>query len=136
MYQGHAAAGVSVKSLKITTLPGRFAVCRLGPDDAVPGWARGAFVSITRTAEELSVICDEAAVPDSVRAERGWVCFQVLGPIPFETVGVAAAISTALADAGISVFMIATFDTDYVLVKHEASARAIEVLQKGNSRQA
>lgn len=116
-------------SLNMTMLDGSFAVCRLGPDDAVPDWARGMFVSTTRTSEELSIICDEAAVPDEVRAERGWVCLKVRGPIPFETVGVAAAISTALAEAGISVLIVGTFDTDYVLVREEMSARALEALR-------
>jgi hypothetical protein len=125
---------VNASKINITALPGRFAVCRLATEDAVPDWARAAFVSVTRTAEELSVICDEEGVPDGVRAERGWVCFKVLGPIPFETIGVAAAISTALAEAGISVLLVATFDTDYVLVKDEVSARAIEVLQHDSHR--
>jgi hypothetical protein len=114
--------------LNMTMLPGRFAVCHLGPDDAFPGWARGAFVSITRTAEELSIVCEEAAVPEGVRAEGGWVCLKVLGPIPFETVGVAAAISSALAKAGISVLIVGTFDTDYVLVKEEVRAKTMDVL--------
>jgi hypothetical protein len=117
--------------MNITLLEGRFAVCRLGADDAVPGWARGALVSITRTSEELSVICEEAAMPEGVRAEGGWVCLKVLGPIPFQTVGLAAAISGALAEAGISVLIVGTFDTDYVLVKEEVSARAIEALGAG-----
>jgi hypothetical protein len=114
--------------MNISLLEGLFAVCRLPADAPIPDWARSAFVSITRTAEELSIICEEAAVPEEVRAERGWVCFKVLGPIPFETVGVAAAISSALADAGISVLIVGTFDTDYVLVKEEVRERAIQAL--------
>ena len=112
-------------ALTLTTLPGRFAVCRLGARDAVPDWARGALVSITRTEDELSIICEESGVPEDVQAERGWVCFKVLGPLPFEMVGVAAALTTPLAEAGVSVIVVGTFDTDYLLVKEEMSAKAV-----------
>jgi hypothetical protein len=86
-------------------------------------------VSITRTDEELSIICDEGAVPRDVRAERGWRCMKVLGPLPFEMVGVAAAITAPLAQAGISVLIVGTFDTDYVLLKDEMRAKAVEALE-------
>ncbi|HEX3582911.1 MAG TPA: ACT domain-containing protein [Thermoanaerobaculia bacterium] len=112
-------------SLTLTALPGRFAVCRLGASDAVPDWTRGEVVSITRTEDELSIICDESAVPEAVRAERGWTCFKVGGPLPFGMVGVAAALTTALAQAGISVIVVGTFDTDYLLVKGERSEQAV-----------
>ena len=115
-------------NLTLTLLPGRFAVCRLGAGDGVPDWARGAVVSITRTSEELSVICEESAVPAEVRAERGWVCLKVVGPLPFELVGVAAAITAPLAAARVSVLFVGTFDTDYVFVKEEMRAKAIEAL--------
>jgi hypothetical protein len=116
-------------SLTLVTLPGRYAVCRLAADATVPAWARGEFVSITRTSDELSIICEERGVPDDVRAERGWSCMKVLGPIPFETVGVAAAITAPLAEAGISVLILGTFDTDYVLVKEEKLERALAALE-------
>ncbi len=111
--------------MRIALLPGRFAVCRLGARDAVPDWAHGAFVSITRTEEELSVVCEESLVPSYVRAERGWVCFKVIGSLPFEMTGVAAALTAPLAEAAISILVVATFDTDYVLVKEELSTKAI-----------
>ena len=122
-------------NINMTTLPGRFAVCRLGAGDAVPEWARGAMVSITRTEDELSIICDEAAVPAGVHAERGWVCFKVLGPLPFEMVGVAAALTTPLAEAGVSVIVVGTFDTDYVLVKEAMRAKAIAALEGAGFRE-
>ncbi|HEY2322223.1 MAG TPA: ACT domain-containing protein [Thermoanaerobaculia bacterium] len=124
---------MSDRALTLTLLPSRFAVCRLGAHDAVPEWAGGALVSITRTADELSVICDESAVPADVHAERGWVCFKVLGPLPFELVGVAAAITAPLAKGGISVLLVGTFDTDYVLVKDELRAKAIAALEGAGS---
>jgi hypothetical protein len=115
--------------LKLTLLPGRLAVCRLGPDAPLPEWPRGAFVSITRTPAELSIVCDESVVPGDIVAERGWVALQLEGPIPFEVTGVAASLTTPLAANGISVFLIATYDTDWLLVKESVHARAIEVLR-------
>jgi uncharacterized protein len=115
--------------LRMSVIEGRFAVCRLSPDAPAPSWSRGAFVSITRTADELSIVCDESAAPDNVRAERDWRALRVEGPIPFEMTGVAAAITTPLANAGISVFLVATFDTDYVLVKSDAFERAADALR-------
>ncbi|HEX7190422.1 MAG TPA: ACT domain-containing protein [Thermoanaerobaculia bacterium] len=110
-------------------LPGRYAVCRLSADASLPEWVRGEFVSITRTEDELSIVCEESAVPHDVRAERGWVCRKVIGPIPFETVGVAAALTTPLAQEGVSVIVVGTFDTDYLLVKEELSAKAAAALE-------
>ena len=117
-------------SLALLELPGLYAVCRLGADAPLPEWAQGEFVSITRTDEELSIICDERFVPADVRAERGWACLKVLGPIPFETVGVAAAITAPLAEAGITVLMVGTFDTDYVLVKEAMREKALAALRR------
>lgn len=118
-----------MKSLRITALPHRLAVCRLAPGASLPSWVRGAFTSITRTDEELSIVCDEDAVPPDVQAERGWRAMRVDGPVPFDVTGVAAALVSPLAEARISVFLIATYDTDYLLVKDEAFARAAGVLR-------
>lgn len=118
-----------MKTLRIVVLPHRLAVCRLAPDAPLPSWIRGAFTSVTRTDEELSVICDDGAVPADVQAERGWRAVRVPGPIPFEVTGVAAALVSPLAAAGISVFLLATFDTDYLLLKDDVFPRALEVLR-------
>ena len=115
--------------MRILPLAGLYAIARLEAGDAVPEWPRGAFLSITRTEEELSIVCDESSVPDGVRSDRGWRCLVVKGPIPFETVGVAASIAAPLAAAGISLFLVATFDTDYVLVKQETYERACLALR-------
>jgi hypothetical protein len=111
-------------------LDGLFAVARLDAGADVPPWAhRGAFTTITRTPHELSIVCDETGVPDDVAAERGWRCLHLEGPIPFETTGVAAAFTRALAARQISVFVVSTFDTDYVLVKAAKIEAAIEALR-------
>lgn len=116
--------------LRISILPDRLAVCRLPPDAEQPSWARGTtFTCIARTPDELSIVCDEGGVPADVAAERGWRLVRVEGPIPFEVTGVAAALVGPLAEARISVFPVATYDTDYLLLKEETFARAVDVLR-------
>jgi hypothetical protein len=115
--------------LTFTLLPDRYAIARLGAADAVPSWPRGDFVSVTRTAEELSIICREDAVPGTVRADRGWRCLALQGPFALDATGVAAEFTRVLAAAGVSVFVIATFDTDYVLVPDRAIERAVSALR-------
>lgn len=102
---------------QLQLLPDTFAVCRLPADAKTPDWANGGFVSITRTAEELSVVCREEDVPGDVQAERDWRCFHLLGPIAFTQTGVIARLTAPPAEAEIGVFVISTYDTDYVLVK-------------------
>ncbi|HKO58974.1 MAG TPA: ACT domain-containing protein [Thermoanaerobaculia bacterium] len=116
--------------MRLRQLAGRYAVCRLDPRDAIPSWADGqGFVSISRTPDELSIICDETRVAATVVAERGWRCLSVEGPIAFSVTGVAASMTGALAAAGISVCLVATYDTDYLLVKEETLSRAIVALR-------
>src|SRR5882724_7136303 len=84
--------------LRYSVLVGRFAICRLAPDSAVPEWAAGVeFVSITRTKNELSVVCGENCVPSEIQAEGDWACIQLQGPFPFDMTGVLAAILNPLA---------------------------------------
>jgi hypothetical protein len=114
----------------LTVLPDIYAICRLGADAPIPAWANpGGFFSITRTGEELSIVCLQSLVPDGIRCERDWQCLQLAGPIPFTTVGVLASLVQPLAEAGISVFAISTFDTDYLLVKAVDLARAYDALR-------
>lgn len=126
--------------MKVTLLRGTFTICRLDPGADAPGWALvGAFVSITRTHGELSIVCASDLVPPGIRAEPGWCCFEVEGPLEFAMTGVLASLSGALSKAGISLFAISTFDTDYILVKDaEAARRAFQgaghtVLSEGMS---
>lgn len=112
----------------LTLLPGRFAVCRLDPSSPSPDWPAGPVVSVTRTAEELSVVCAEEAVPAGTKAEAGWKALKLEGPVPFSTVGVVSSMTAPLAAQGISVFVLSTFDTDYLLVKEAMLARAAKAL--------
>jgi hypothetical protein len=117
--------------LTLLVLPDVLAVARLPADAALPAWAMGgALCSLTRTAEELSIVCPASAVPAEVRCERGWRCLRVAGTMPFSLVGVLAALVGPLAKAGISVFALSTFDTDYLLVQEPDLARACQALQR------
>lgn len=121
--------------LTLLLLPDLFAVCRLTPDAPVPAWAAtGGFFSITRTADELSIVCRQDAVPKEVKSERGWRCLRVAGTIDFALVGVLASLLTPLAEAGIGVFAISTFDTDYLLVKANDLDRAVVALREAGNK--
>jgi hypothetical protein len=115
--------------LTLIVLPGTYAVCRLPADAAFPDWAVGDLVSVTQTVEELSVVCREDAVPEGVRCERGWRCLRVDGALDFSLVGVLASLLVPLAEAGVSVFALSTFDTDYLLVRDGDLARATRALE-------
>jgi len=92
-------------------------------------WATGSFASITRTRDELSIVCNERDVPSGVKADRGWRALKVEGPLDLAMTGVLASIAGPLAEARINLFAISTFDTDYVLVKADRVAEAIGVLR-------
>jgi hypothetical protein len=101
----------------LTLLYGAYAVCRLEPDAASPDWVRNVGLSsITRTTKELSIVSLEAMAPADIKCERDWRCLEVAGPIPFSEVGVVAGLTQPLAAGGISVFVVSTYDTDYILV--------------------
>ena len=121
------------QELVMSTLPDELAVVRLPPDAAVPWWAnhpenRGTFCSITRTPYELSIVTDFAAASTAERREGPWTAFMVHGPLDFALTGILSKISGALANAGVSIFAISTFDTDYVLVPSADAERARSAL--------
>ena len=117
--------------MNLTILPDPLAVCRLSVDEAVPEWAMiGEFVSITHTADELSIVCAEEHAPADVKADRGWRALKVEGPLDLALTGVLASLANPLAEAQINIFAISTFDTDYLLVKEYNVARACEVLRQ------
>ena len=119
---------MKIHGQRFRALPGVYAVCRLSPDAAVPEWAHGPFVNITFTDDELAIICPAEQVPAEVRAERDWRVLKLVGPFPFTATGVLAALATPLARAGISLLSIATYDTDYFLVKCDVFEDAVAVL--------
>jgi hypothetical protein len=116
--------------LKFRSLPGTFAVCRLAPDAPIPALsATGPLISIARTAEELSIVCPTDQAPSNAKCESPWTCFKLEGPFPFSLTGVLASFLDPLAQRGVPIFAISTFDTDYVLVKEEHTGAALETLQ-------
>jgi hypothetical protein len=120
---------VAAQGLRLLEVDGTFAICKMGAEAPVPPWAAaGPFCSVTRTADELSVVCGQEAVPEGVVCERGWRCLRVAGAVPLSAVGVLAALTAPLAEAGISVFAVSTFDTDYLLVRADGWGRAVDVL--------
>ena len=119
-------------TLRLSALPQSLAVCRLDPGAPLPAWVgwQDPLVSVTRTAEELSIVCPAVRVPGDVRAERGWRAFKVEGPLDFALTGILARLSTCLADAGISLFAVSTFDTDFLLVREAQFDAASAVLAR------
>ena len=115
--------------LALELLPGRRAVCRLGAGEAVPEWAwRSPWLALTRTPEELSLVCDEELVPAEVRAVGGWRCLRVSGTLDFAEIGVLASLSGCLTQAAVSLFAVSTYDTDYLLVQQRDLERALAAL--------
>jgi uncharacterized protein len=95
----------------------RLAIARLDPQAPVPDWARGRFVHVARTPAELSIVCAQEHVPAGVWQERDRVALGIVGTVPMTVVGLLAELCTALARAKVPVFVISTYDTDWLLVE-------------------
>jgi hypothetical protein len=120
---------MSISKIALSVLEGRFAICRLSPRSNFPDWTLNeSFFSITRTSEELSIVCPEERVPEGERCERGWLCLKVQGPLDFSMTGVMASLATPLGDAEVSILPIATFDTDYLLIRENDFEKAVQAL--------
>ena len=118
------------RSFRLELLPETFAVARLERDSETPAWVQGGpLVSVTRTRAELSIVCAEASVPSDVKVQRGFRCLRVLGPLNFAEIGVLESLANPLASAGISIFALSTYDTDYLLIKAEHLERAVSLLR-------
>ncbi len=120
--------------LSLSILPNNFAICRLDKGAGIPDWAlASSFFSLTRSAEELSVVCPQNLVPEGIRRNAGWRCLKVEGPLDLSEIGVLASLTGPLAEEGISIFAVSTYDTDYLLVKKNDLKKAVTVLsQKGH----
>ena len=115
--------------LTLELLPDSYAVCRLAPDCALPDWACGThFLSITRTADELSIVCPDARVPAGVKSRSNWRTLKVRGPLDLSQLGILSSLASPLAAGGVSIFAISTYDTDYVLVAAHDLSRATAIL--------
>jgi hypothetical protein len=117
--------------LALCLLEDQFAIVRLDPARATPAWAQGrsSFTAVVRTAAELSVVAPQEAVPAEVEAVGPWRVLEVQGPLDFGLTGILADLAGILARIEISIFAVSTYDTDYVLVREEDVAAAIEALR-------
>ena len=124
---------MSTPALRVRETSWALVVCRFPADSPLPAWvfhAEAEFWSLTRTPHELSLVCAEHDLPPSVdeHVERGWRAFELEGPVPFSTTGVISGLTVPLAAAGIGVFVLSTYDTDYLLVKSAVFERAAAIL--------
>lgn len=122
-------------ALSLTILPYTLAVCRLDPSSPLPDWAdESRFLSVTRTDEELSIVCEQQLAPTEGQLEPGWQALKVAGPLDFGLTGILASILSPLAESGISVFALSTYDTDYILLKAAHLEQAIAALRASGHR--
>jgi uncharacterized protein len=119
------------RHLKFRWLPGPYAVVRLAPDGPVPDWAtKGEFTSVSRSADELSIVCPAENLPEGVNSQHHWICYKLEGPFPFSQTGVLLSFIEPLSNNGIPIFAISTYDTDYVLVQEEFASATQQALDK------
>ena len=115
--------------MQLYALDELYAIVRLEPDAQIPPWStRGHFWSITRSDSELSIVCPQDDVPADASAERGWCALEVAGPLDFSLTGVVSSLVAPLAEEAISLFLISTFETDYLLVREPDLHRSVEAL--------
>ena len=122
---------MSEKILTMKLLKEKYGVCRLSKDELIPEWVKGSdFYSITKTYDELSIVCSEDCIPSNIKCENDWRILKVEGPLDFSLIGILSSISSILAQNKISIFAVSTYDTDYILVKNNDLDKAIESLIK------
>ena len=117
--------------LSLLVLDETFAICSLKRDAPLPEWATSSdFYSITRTHDELSIVCPQEKIPPNVDINKNWRCLKVQGPLGFSITGILASISAPLATEGVSVFVFSSYDTDHIMVKQYELEKAVDVLTK------
>ena len=117
--------------LRFRWLPGPYAIVRLVQDAPIPDWAtKGEFHSITRTSDELSIVCLANNVPADVQSPSLWICLKLEGPFPFSQTGVLLSFIEPLSTNGIPIFAISTYETDYVLIQEEFAGASLNALQQ------
>ncbi|SNB71469.1 hypothetical protein SAMN05661103_3428 [Agrobacterium sp. 719_389] len=115
--------------VKLRLLDGAYGVARLHADASIPAWADGAgFLSISRTDDELSVVCRQERIPDDVQADTGWNCLKLQGPFAFDETGIVLSVIEPISTNDIGIFVVSTFDGDHLLVKSKDLEKARELL--------
>ena len=117
------------KRLNLKLLKDKYSVCRLNKDDEIPKWIfNEEFFSITKTEDELSIVCLQDKIKEDIKCERDWKILKIEGPLDFSLIGILSKISTLMANNNISIFAISTYDTDYILVKEKDIENACKIL--------
>ena len=125
----------TVAKLTLIILRETFAICRLDRDAPVPHWPfQGGLLSITRTEDELSIVCPQINVPKGTLCNKGWSCLKVKGPLDLSSTGIISSIAKTLEKEGISLFSISTYETDYVMVKEKDLEKAIFALTEAGQQ--
>ena len=118
-----------MSQLRFVVLPGTYSLCRLSPSEKIPAWIfNSSFYTISKTPDELSVVCESEFVPADIKKDSGWKLLRIDAVLDLSLTGITAKFSVPLAGAGVNLCVIATFDTDYVMVKEEKISIAREVL--------
>ena len=119
------------QKLTLSILPETFTICRLDRNAPVPDWAtKGNFYSITRTQDELSILCDAKFVPENIKQDSGWRAFKLEGPIDLTSTGILASLVDPLSEANISILVVSSYDTDYILVRTKRFKQALEIYKE------
>ena len=122
---------VNQGQLTLELMKGNYGVCRLRENSPIPVWCQqGEFYSITKTKDELSIVCLEEYVPNGVQVEKEWCIIKIVGPLDFSLIGILSKISQLMAECEISIFALSTYDTDYIMVKQAKIVQAIEKLKE------
>jgi hypothetical protein len=116
--------------VKLKRLSGDYAVSRLDASSGFPDWADGTgFVSISRSDDELSIVCLAERVPGDARSDGGWTCYKLVGPFAFDETGIVSSVIGPLSDSGLGIFVVSTFDGDHLLLKTEGTQQAEATLR-------
>lgn len=118
-----------IHQIKLEQAEGEYAICRLAPTAAIPAWADGTgFVTISRSAHELSIVCLAERVPENTHKEGGWTCLRFVGPFAFGATGIVLSVVRPLSEGGLGVFVVSTFDGDHLLLKAGDIPKAVALL--------
>ena len=118
-----------MSQLRFVVLPGTYSLCRLSPSEKIPAWVfNSSFYTVSKSPRELSVVCETEFVPAGVKKDTGWKLLRIDAVLDLSLTGITAKFSVPLAEAGVNLCVIATFNTDYVMVKEEKLEIAREAL--------
>lgn len=117
--------------LILSLMTEKLGICALGQSSPIPEWLSGSeFFTVTRTPDELSIVCPQDNIPGNVMAEKDWRAFKLESVLDISSVGIVASLADPLAAAGISIFYISTYKTNYLLVEEKSLDKTIEILSK------